>query len=233
MFKYILEIRNKFILLLITLLSSLLVCYFYKESLLFLVTYMHLNNENLYFIFTDVTELFSAYFKLIFFVSSQPAFWYLLYQTTTFLVPALYFQEFKLLKFLLVNSMLFWILTGLLSSYILVPFGWKFFLAFQTSEGFYFEAQLGQYLKFYIHIYYLCLLYSQLFSTFFFFLIDVKKNYAYVKKYRKFYYYIFLLFSTFVTPPDLVSQVLSTSFIIFSYEITVLLLMFSIFRSSA
>lgn len=230
MFKYILEIRNKFILLLITLFSTLLVCYFYKEVLLFLVTYMHLNNENLYFIFTDVTELLSTYFRLILFISVQPALWYFLYQIFTFLRPALYFSEFKLLNFLFLNTTFFWVSTTLVSSYLLVPVGWKFFLAFQTSEGFYFEAQLSQYISFYTHIYFLCLFYCQLLSILFFFLIDVRKNYIYLKKYRKFYYYVFLLFSTIVTPPDLASQLLSTGFIIFSYEITILILMFNIFK---
>jgi hypothetical protein len=42
MLKYLLELKNKFILLFITLFSQLLVCYWYKDVLLFLVTQMHL-----------------------------------------------------------------------------------------------------------------------------------------------------------------------------------------------
>ena len=85
MSKYFLEIKNRLILLLLTWLSTILVSYFYKETLLFIVvqsnTFINVN-EHLaffYFIFTDVTEILSVYLKLIMFLSSQIFFIYLIY----------------------------------------------------------------------------------------------------------------------------------------------------------
>jgi sec-independent protein translocase protein TatC len=46
-----------------------------------------------------------------------------------------------------------------------------------------------------------------------------------VKKYRKLYYYVFLLFSTLVTPPDLISQIVTTFVLIVLYEIILVLSM--------
>ena len=227
MLKYFLEIRNKFVLLSITFFSILLICYWYKEVLLFLVTQMHLNDESLYFIFTDVTELFSVYFKLVFFFSVQITLWYFFYHLFFFLSIALYSYEFKFISFLWKSGTFFYVLSSLLSSYIIIPFGWNFFLSFQSQQGFYFEARVNEYFDFYSNVYILCLIYCQLFTLLFFFLAEIQHNYFYIKKYRKFYYYIFLIFATLMTPPDLISQIVTTLFVITMYEIV---LLFSLFR---
>ena len=229
MLKYIIELRNKFILLILTLFSTLLVCYWYKDVLLFLVTQMHLNDMNLYFIFTDVTELFYIYFRIIFFFLVQVITWYFCYHVFSFLSTALYFHEFKFINFLFSSGTFFWILSGLLSTYVLIPFGWNFFLSFQLQQGFYFEARISEYFSFYNNAYFLCLTYCQLFTLLFLFLANIQQNYPYIKKYRKLYYYIFLIFSTLVTPPDLISQILTTLLITLVYEIILLFSMFQFF----
>lgn len=227
MLKYFLEIRNKLILLTITFFSTLLICYFYKEALLFLVTQMHLNDKNLYFIFTDVTELFSVYFRLILFVSIQVTLWYFFYHLFSFLSTALYSYEFKFLNFLWTSGSFFFVLSFFLSSYIIIPFGWNFFLSFQTQQNFYFEARICEYFSFYVNTYVLCSVYCQLFTFLFLFLAEIQRNYLYIKKYRKLYYYSFLIFATLMTPPDLISQLASTFFVIIIYESV---LLFSLFR---
>ena len=232
MFKYLIEIRNKFILLSITLFSTLLVCYWYKDVLLFLVTQMHLNDVNLYFIFTDVTELFSVYFRIVLFFSIQIATWYLCYHVFSFLSTAFYFNEFKFVSFLFSSGTFFWFLSGLLSSYVLIPFGWNFFLSFQLQQGFYFEARICEYFNFYNNVYFLCLIYCQLFTLLFLFLANIKQNYPYIKRYRKLYYYIFLIFSTLVTPPDWISQILTALLLILVYEAILLVSIFQFFSGN-
>ena len=227
MLKYFLEIRNKFVLLSVTFLSTLLICYWYKEVLLFLVTQMHLNDENLYFIFTDVTELFSVYFRLVFFFSVQATLWYFFYYLFSFLSTALYFYEFKFISFLWSSGTFFFVLSSLLSSYIIIPFSWNFFLSFQSQQGFYFEARISEYFDFYNNAYILCLIYCQLFTFLFLFLAEIQHNYFYIKKYRKLYYYMFLIFATLMTPPDLISQIVTTFLVITIYEI---ILLFALFR---
>lgn len=229
MLKYLLEIRNKFVLLFTTFTSIILICYYYKEVLLFLVTQMHLEDINLYFIFTDVTELFSVYFRLITFFSVQATLWYLLYHILSFLSPAFFPEEYKLISFLFISVTFFWLFSMLLSSYVLIPLGWSFFLSFQSQQIFYFEARISEYLDFYNNAYFLCLIYCQLLTCLFFFVADAQENYIYVKKYRKLYYYVFLLFSTLVTPPDLISQIVTTFLLIVLYETIVVLSMFRSF----
>jgi sec-independent protein translocase protein TatC len=180
---------------------------------------MHLNDESLYFIFTDVTELFYAHFKLIFFLSIQITLWYFFYYLFSFLAPALHLHEFSLASFLFQSGTFFWFLAVCLSSYVLIPFGWNFFLSFQSQQGFYFEARISEYFNFYTQVYLLALTYGQLLTFFFLFLNDIKKSRIYVKKYRKLYYYGFLIFSTAVTPPDLISQIITTFLILIIFEL--------------
>jgi sec-independent protein translocase protein TatC len=229
MLKYFLELRNKFILLLVTFLSTLMVCYYYKDALLFLITQMHLNDTNLYFIFTNVTELFSIYLQIVSFFTVQVIIWYFFYHLFFFLATALYTYEFKFISFVFGSGTFFWFLSALLSSYIIIPYSWNFFLSFQFQEGFYFEARINDYFKFYIHAYALCLIYFQMFIILFIFLVDVSQNYYYIKKYRKLYYYIFLILATLMTPPDLISQIFTTFFLIIVYETVLLLSLYSFY----
>ena len=66
MSKYFIEIRNRLLLLLLTWLSTILISYLYKEILLFSIVQPNIvfNFSNgstfFYFIFTNVTEIFSV-----------------------------------------------------------------------------------------------------------------------------------------------------------------------------
>ena len=153
MLKYFFELRNKFVLIIVTFFSTLLICYWYKDVLLFLVTQMHLNDDNFYFIFTDIMELFYVYFRVIFFFSVQIIIWHLFYHTFFFLSTALYLEEFNFLSFFFKSGTGFLFFAGFLSSYVLIPFSWIFFSSFHFQQGFYFEAHINEYLDFYINVY--------------------------------------------------------------------------------
>jgi hypothetical protein len=72
---YYLEIKNRIILLIVTWLFTLFMCYLYKEVILFFIlTSTHFfqstfenQTEFNYFIFTDVTEIFYVYIDLVVF----------------------------------------------------------------------------------------------------------------------------------------------------------------------
>jgi sec-independent protein translocase protein TatC len=219
MFKYFLELRNKFILTIITLLSTLFFFYFYKDVLLFLVTQMHLDSNSFYFICTSVTELFTSYLRLIIFFSSQILLWYIGYHLLVFFSFGFYPFEFRVLHFLFVSTTLFWILSVLFTSYILIPFSWSFFLSFQDPKGFYLEARVTEYLDFFINVQFLSLFYFQCFNLVLFFLTRLQQTKYEFYHNRKFYYYLFLIFSTLITPPDLLSQLFTTLLMVLIYEI--------------
>lgn len=197
--------------------------------LLFTLVQTHFNCVESYFIFTDVTDLFYTYFRMITFISCQLIIWYIFYHIFIFLCPAFFFYEYKFGSFFLKISIFFWLLSIGLSTYILIPFGWNFFLSFQITQAFYFEAKITEYLDFYINVYLLSFIYCQLFTLLFFFLINVSQNLHYIKRFRKVYYYLFFLFATLVSPPDILSQTVLSLFAIASFELIIFLFLWRVF----
>lgn len=229
---YLLEIKNRLILTFLTWLSIITVSYLYKETLLFLILQQNRlfesgnNPHSFYFIFTNVTEIFSVYIQLIIFLSTQIVSIYFIYHCFNFLSLALFKWEYSIVAFFFKVSFFIWCLSVILTNYALIPLTWDFFFSFQklASDKFislHFEAKLNEYLDFYVSLYYLCVLYCQIFTIIIFFLSFINSHFITIKKFRKLYYYIFVLFSTIISPPDIISQILISFLLIFSYEILV------------
>lgn len=231
---YLLEIKNRIILLNINYFITLFICYYYKEVLFFLViveSYKDFNTIDFYFIFTNITEIFSVYLELIVLISFQIICFYIFYSIFIFLSPAFFFKEYKYFIFVFYFIIFFWLFSLFLSNYVLIPFIWNFFLSFQMfsiGQFFYFEAKLLEYFNFCIFIYYFCLVYCQVFSFFFLFFIDVYSKKIYIKKFRKIYYYCFVILATLISPPEVYSQILIGLILIFFYELVILFFMYNL-----
>jgi len=240
MSKYFLEIKNRSILLLLTWFSTIVVSYFYKETLLFIIvqpnTFLNVN-EHLaffYFIFTDVTEILTVYLKLIMFLSSQIFFIYLIYHFFLFLSPAFFHVEYLYCRFSIQAMSFLFLFSSVLVTFFLIPFTWNFFLSFQDliaahSFNLYFEAKLNEYLSFYIKFYYLCGFYCQFFVFLLLFLNHTDANRKLLKKFRKFYHYCFIIFSTLISPPEILSQIFISLIVIFIYEFLLIFFLLKIY----
>ena len=232
MYKYFLELKTRFILLFVTWLSTICVGYYYKEILLFLFLEPDLL-DNLkisfpnYFIFTDVFEIFSVYLQLILFVNLQILLLYFFYHFFIFLSTSLFTSEY----FYLLNAfrlvILTWFLSIFLTKYFVIPLTWYFFLSFKnlSSITLHFEAKLNEYLFFYMSSYYWFTFYSQTFVFLFFFMNFVNKNLIKIKKFKKIYYYFFIIFSTLISPPDVISQIFISLAFIILYELFMFILL--------
>jgi sec-independent protein translocase protein TatC len=224
--KYLLEIKNRVLLLAVSYLSVIFISYCYKEILLFTIlkpnNLFHKSNF-FYFIFTDVTEIFYVYFKLILFLSVQIILLMIFYHFFLFIGPALYKNEFKNFKFVLVSMIFVNLISFMVSYFIIIPFSWDFFLSFQNllinkSFTIHFEAKLIEYFNFYISLYYICGLYFQCFVLFFIFLNSINNNLKNMRKFRKIFYFGFVTFSALICP-ELFSQILISFLFILMYEI--------------
>lgn len=226
-YTYYLEIKNRLLLLLLTWFSVSFTCYFYREVLIFeiidVTNYIGFSKTNPYFIFSDVTDIFSISVTLIFFISNQICFIYFLYHFLIFLSPGLYQFEFYNLFIILKISFFYWIFSIFVLNYVLFPFSWMFFLSFQektslNSISLFFEANLKEYFNYYINLYYLCVINFQIAFLILFFINSLVKTLKRIKTLRKFFYFIFIIFSTVITPPDIFSQLLISFCFIFIYE---------------
>lgn len=237
MIKYLLEIKNRLIIILLSLFFSLLICYIYKEILLFVfiepgeAIKVDSDLPILYFIFTDLREIFFVYLKIVSFISIQIIIFYIVYNFFIFVSPALFKKEYFFYKKLLITCFLSWVFSLLLSNYFLIPLSWHFFFSFHTfiSANFislHFEPKVMEYLNFCLLIYYTCILYCQLFVVLLAIVHYFLDNVHLIKKYRKFYYFIFVIFSTITSPPDVFSQVIASVSLMIAYEFSILRLIF-------
>ena len=228
-YKYYLEIKHRFFLIILSWVFTTGICYFYKDSLLFLlidsVTNLVNSNKQPYFIFTDISEIFYVYINIIFFISNQISLVLLLYHLLIFLALGLYQIELIRFKFLFKSFVFTWFLSTLIFYNVLIPFSWEFFLTFQQTGtvdqpiSLFFEAKLFDFLDYFIKFYNLCFFSCQFLILTIFFLNNFVNKKKQVKNFRKLFYLIFLLFSTIITPPDVLSQIIITFYLILIYEI--------------
>lgn len=216
---YFLELRNRFILLIITFLSTFFTSYFYREVLLFLFFEPELLTN--YFIFTEVSEVFLVYIELCLLFSFQFTLLTCAYQAFTFIAPGLFKYEYYKLRVILTSLIFVWISSLFISKLFVIPLMFKFYFNFKTTSffDFYFEAGLLKYFNFYKDHYNLFAIYSQFLIVIIFCFNYVNKRLQSIIKYRKLIHYLILLISTLVTPPDLISQLTLSFFLVIFYEL--------------
>jgi len=227
LYKYLLEIKYRIFFSFTTWSFIMLNCYYFKETLLYVFIGFSLksNNNNLvYFLTTDVAEVFMAYIHLSVYIANQITIIFLYCQVFFFLSTGLHMFEYGYLKTILVTTIICWIMFVFGLNNFIFPTSWEFFLKFQEYQSsqnltFYFEAKLNEYLIFYKSIYYSCNLVFQTVILFFIVLDLFKTNLFVVKKFRKIFYFIFFVFSTFLTPPEVVYQLAISICIIIVYEL--------------
>ena len=228
MFKFISEIKNRIFLVFLTWISVFIINYYYKEILLF--TFFKINSYSLnqidYYIFTNISELFLIYLKLSLFLSIQTTVIFIIYHSFHFFSYGCFILEYYYISCFLIISLFVWLTTLLLTKFLLLPLMFTFFFQFQSlNTNIYFEAKIDEYFEFYTNFYTTTYLYSQIFILFLGY-IYFKINSKFIQKFRRLFYYNFVLFSTFVSPPDIFSQFLISFMLIIFYELFVYLFIF-------
>lgn len=224
---YFLEIKNRILLLFITWISTFCICYKYKITLLFFFinpSLVSLQINSAYFISTNLIEIFYIYVKLSSFISTQITLLFFFYHVLLFTSPGIFYFEYKKLLNIFICINFFWLIIILMLYYVLLPWSWRFFLGFQqisTNQNIniYFEAKLLEYYEFFFSLYYICNVICQIIIVLFLYLINLKENIKFIKIYRKKLFFLFFLIASFITPPDIISQIVISLFIIFLYEI--------------
>ncbi|QXE46251.1 Sec-independent protein translocase protein TatC (mitochondrion) [Nitzschia inconspicua] len=228
-YKYYLEIKNRILLTIFTWISLLLICYLFKEPLLFIFinSNKYYLNTTPYFIFTDVGEIFYVYLSLVFFIANQITIIMLFYHSLMFLALGLYRLEYLQLRSVFKIFIFVWVCSLILLKEFVIPFSWSFFLSFHKTEeilqptSFFFEARISEYMIYFKNLYYICLINCQGFAILTFLLNNMSNTIGTIKTFRKLFYFLFILFSTFVTPPDIISQVLMSCSLIIMYELLI------------
>ena len=225
-YNYYLEIKNRVFLVAFSWMSTFLVSYVYKEQILIsLVTFtkfLNSLNSNNYLIFTNITDLFFIYFKLILFISNCSVLLFFSYQLFCFLKPGMYKKEILFLNSLFLNACLSIVFSVFIVIPFLMPISWDFFLSFSTNLEFdlNLEANIISYVAFILEFclisFLVCFIIFLTFS-----MLNKQKDVEVFKKTRKFFYFLFFIFSTLITPPDIFSQIFISFFLILFFELLI------------
>jgi sec-independent protein translocase protein TatC len=180
-------------------------------------------------IYTGLTEAFFTYFKVAFFSGIFVMFPVLLLQIWGFIAPGLYRTEKKaFLPFLIATPILFF-LGGIVVYYVVLPMAWPFFLSFQTSASetslpIQLEARVSEYLDLIMTLIFafgLCFQLPVLLTL----LGKVGLITAdWLAAQRKYAVIVVFIVAAFITPPDIISQVLLAVPLLALYEISILLI---------
>ena len=229
LYTYLVEIKNRFFLVFTCWASVFVVCYFHKETILYILVKLIIQKKQLsafYFISTELTDVFRMYMDISNFVSVQLIIIFILYQALMFLSPGLFLYEYKKIKFMLFNSFIFALLNIFIFNLYVLPYFWNFFLSYTCESCYkvnlYFESKLTEYISFYKRFYYSVIFFSQGFVLFSFFVKNSENRIVFVTQTRKLFYLSFILVATTLTPPDVFSQLVVLGFFVLIFEILIL-----------
>lgn len=226
-YNYLIEIKNRILLIIFSWICLIIVSYCYKETILFLLVKPNFNlfdskDFTFYFITTNITDTFYVYLKLSYFFSFQLTFLFFMYHLLLFLSPGLYNKEFKFFQFFLTLLVAYWLFINYFFNKYIFPVIWFFFNNYQQVNSkiirIFFESQFIDFIQIYCINFYIIGFFSQLFVFLLIYLNRIKTYINFIKQFRKIFYTFFLLQSTFLTPPDIFSQICTCFCLIFIFE---------------
>jgi sec-independent protein translocase protein TatC len=232
---FFLELKNRIILMTLTWSTIFIICYNYKEILLYIIIKPCINTtfklNKIYFITTNVTEIFNTYIYLSNFISNKIIFFFFLIHFILFINTGLYKFEIYIIKKIILVYIILSMSSIIFLYYIILPLSWNFFFNFQdvifnNQLNLYFEAKLSEYLNFFVTLNKLSNILSQIFTIVFIYINSIQNYLKFIKEKKKIIFFFLFLITTLITPPDIFSQLILGSFINILYEIFIIITLY-------
>ena len=212
------ELKFRFLYILLSFFTSFLVCYSYKDQLVFffskpLILLTGQSSKTL-FIYTHLSEALVAQLKACFIISFAtmviPVF---LINMWLYVVPGLFRYERKLLNNFITLFLLF-TLFGLLIGYkVFIPFVWKFLMSFSIQDSSIFnpfsvslEARIKDYIDLIFDLTCLVLVIFQIPFLIVVSLLTGVSSLSFCISHRRYFLLFSWVIAACITPPDILSQ---------------------------
>lgn len=208
---YFKEIKSRIFLSLTTWVSCCVISLSYKDNLTYLITkpYVNLQQENFYFIFTEISEPFYTNIYFVTFISNQIVYIVLIYNMIMFVKPGLYLKEYSSVKIISIYYIFFNILFIKIFYNLITPYSFSFFYFFQKDQkvNFFFEAKINECVEIILSYYSLSTIITLTITILFFIKKLYNKNFKYfLLVYRKYIMVSVIYITILLTPPDIVNQ---------------------------
>lgn len=230
---HLLELRKRLMWVILTMVAGTALCFGFVEPIYgFLVNPLAEamgGSGSQRLIYTGLTEAFFTYMKVAFFAGIFLTFPVLLTQLWLFIAPGLYKKEKRAFFPFLVATPLLFFFGGACVYYVVLPMAWPFFLSFQTSGAdtvlpIQLEARVSEYLD---------LIMTLIFAFGLCFQLPVLLTLLgragiitadWLGRMRKYAVIVVFVMAAFLTPPDVISQVMLALPILALYEISIVLI---------
>lgn len=228
-FLIFIEIKYRFIYIILSFLITSIFCYILKEQLLYLlIKYLLYNMSSHRFIFTKLTQILITYikFSLIFaFFYNLP---FLLMHCFYFLNSALYKHEWIYWFKILFISIFFYFLSIFLNYFFIFPKILDLFLNFEKNNYYFplhFEAKIDDFISTAFLWFFNLVICFQIPIIIHVFLYYKWINIKNILINKKYFYLFFIFISAFLAPPEIITQLTLFLFFSFIYEILLFILL--------
>ena len=235
---YIKELIFRIQYFLVSLSLTLILCYIYRNLLLYLLTFSVLSSNNDsnnsgvdYFIYTHPSELLTIYFLVVFYFSGLFLFPFFVWNFLDFLKSSLLCSEYYFLLQLFLILVIIIGLSNLFCFLNLFPTFWIFFESFNNLSSkinnelnFFLELRIQDYFLFlssFLYLINICLFFL-LFICFLFSFYGIKT----LLHWKKLFIFFNIVFATLLSPPDVYSQLLIFGTLTVIFEIIIFLYIF-------
>lgn len=209
------EFRKRLIIIAIAILAATVVCFFYVDEVLFILTRQAQNMELIY---TTPAEAFTSQIRLALITAVLVTLPFTLFQVLSFVLPALHSVEKTAMISLLV-LMVFLFFGGIAFGYFAVfPFALHFFLGF-SSEELLPLFTISRYISFVVSFLVAFGLVFQLPLIFWFLGRMSIISSQFLSANRKYALLVNAILSALITPPDVFSQILMIIPLVILYEV--------------
>jgi sec-independent protein translocase protein TatC len=178
-------------------------------------------------IFTGLMEAFTSYLRIAFFFALFIAFPLIIYHTYSFLSPALYAKEKRIIRLFAIIFPFMFYLGGFLAYAVIFPMAFEFFLSFEVQQvgnmpALELEAKISEYLSLIMQIMIAFGFAFQLPVILLLLIMVGMVSAENLVKFRKYNLIIVFVIAAFLTPPDIISQIILAIPLLIFYELIII-----------